>query len=251
MKKYIKSLVVGIFASFLIVACNFTEEMTIEPDGSGRMSINFDGSALMEMAGDKIAENGEVKKMDSIIDFAQFLEEKKDSIAKLSPEKQERIKQLENFKMKIAMDSEAKKMDFAMFTEFKNVNELGDMMSNFQEASAVQKPGGGMAPDKSPMGKGTQGTDVSYSLVGNSFKRITTIVDQELFEQSVDSLEQVQMFLGESTYTLNYHFPRKIKSTSAKEALFSQDGKSLTLEVSFMDLMANPKVLDVEVELEK
>ena len=59
------------------------------------------------------------------------------------------------------------------------------------------------------------------------------------------------MFLGESTYTLKYHFPRKIKTISAEKALFSQDGKSFTLEIGFLELLENPKVLDIEVELEK
>lgn len=251
MTSYFKIFILSCLVGLLLVSCNFTEELTIQPDGSGDISINFDGSSLMQMAGDKLSEDGEVQKMDSIIDFAHFLEEKKDSIALLTPEKQERLKQLENFKMRISMDSEAQKMDFSMFTDFKNVNELADMMSSFQEASSVQKPGGSaMAGKKSPMGSGTQGTDVKYNFVDNHFSRITTIVDKELFQQSVDSLEQMRMFMGESSYTLNYHFPKKIKSISAEEALFSQDGKSFTLEVGFLELMENPKILDIEVELE-
>ncbi|MFK7814384.1 MAG: hypothetical protein AB8B59_17935 [Maribacter sp.] len=246
----------GLILCFLTVltfsSCNFTEEMTIQPDGSGDISINFDGSSLMQMAGDKLSENGEVQQMDSIIDFSHFLEEKKDSISLLSTEEQEKLKALENFKMRISMDTEAQKMDFSMVTDFKDVNELADMMSSFQKASAVQKPGGSvMANQKSPMGSGSQGTDVEYSFTDNRFSRVTTIVDRELFQQSVDSLEQARMFLGESTYTLNYHFPKKIKEISAKDALFSQDGKSFTLEVDFLELMENPKVLDIEVELEK
>lgn len=247
-----KYFVSACFVGLLFLSCNFTEELTIQPDGSGNISINFDGSSLMQMAGDQLSENGEVQKMDSIIDFASFLDEKKDSIALLSVEKQERLKQLENFKMRISMDSEAQKMDFSMFTDFKNVNELADMMSSFQEASAIQKPSGSaMVGQKSPMGGGTQGTDVKYNFTKNHFSRITTIVDQELFQQSVDSLEQMRMFMGESSYTLNYHFPKKIKNISAKDALFSQDGKSFTLQVGFLELMENPKILNIEVELEE
>ena len=243
-----------LLVSILFIACNFTEEMTIQPDGSGKISIDFDGSSLMEMGGEQMAQDqeGKIQKFDSIIDFSQMLEEKKDSIALLSPEEQERLKSLENFKMRIQMDSEAKQMDFSMFTDFKNVNELGDMMATFQEASSAQKlPGGAMPNDKSPMAGGNQGTDVAYSFEGNRFTRITSIVDQDLFKKSIDSLEQMRMFMGESKYTLNYHFPKKIKSISAEDALFSQDGKSFTLEVDFLDLMENPKVLDIEVELEK
>ncbi len=76
-------------------------------------------------------------------------------------------------------------------------------------------------------------------------------MDQELFQQQLDSLEGAEMFLSGSTYTLKYHFPKKIKSTTAEEATFSQDGKTLIYEVNFLDLMKNPSVLDLEVELEK
>jgi len=252
MRNSFKYFILVCLTGLIFLSCNFTEELTIQPDGSGNISINFDGSSLMQMAGDEISKDGEMQKMDSIIDFASFLDEKKDSIALLSAEEQERLKQLENFKMRISMDSEAQKMDFSMFTDFKDVNELGDMMSSFQDASAMQKPPGSpMANQNSPMGSGTQGTDVKYNFTDNHFSRITTIVDQELFQQSIDSLEQMRMFMGESSYTLNYHFPKKIKKISAEDALFSQDGKSFTLEVGFLELMENPQILNLEVELEE
>ena len=60
------------------VSCNFTEEMTIKEDGSGRLSINFDGSELMGMAGDEIMKNNKEKPIDSLISFKDMLEEKKE-----------------------------------------------------------------------------------------------------------------------------------------------------------------------------
>ena len=62
----------------LASACNFTEEIHINEDGSGKLSINFDGSEMMEMAGDELTKTNE-KAIDSIISFKDFLEEKKDS----------------------------------------------------------------------------------------------------------------------------------------------------------------------------
>jgi len=247
-----KNLILFFAILLLFSACNFTEEMHITDNGSGKMSINFDGSSLMQMAGDKISESQE-KKIDSIIVFKDFLEEKKDSIALLSIDEQEKLKRLENFNMRILMDTDAKEMNFALFSNFKNVNELGDMLSSFQDASSVQKPmGDSGSGKKNPMNGGaTQGTEVKYSFVKNHFSRSTEIVDPELFQKGIDSLEQMRMFLGESTYTLNYHFPRKIKNISAEKALFSQDGKSFTLEIGFLEIMENPKLLDIEVELEK
>ncbi len=226
--------------------------MTLEPDGSGKISVDFDGSSFMEMMGDEMRKDGEEQKMDSIIDFAYLLEERKDSIANLPQEEQDKLKRLENFKMRILMDTESKDMKFSMFTDFVNVNELSDMMSTFQEASSTQNLGGkAMKGEDAPMGKTSQGTDVSYKYKDNRFSRTTIVVDQELFQKSIDSLDQMKMFMGESTYTLNYNFPKKIKSISAEKALFSQDGKSFTLEVSFLEMMKNPEILNIDVVLEE
>ena len=139
-------------------------------------------------------------------------------------------------------------MMFDLFSEFKNVNEVNDAFSAFQDASSI---GGKANPQQGQMKPAEQPTEVNYSFKKNKFTRTAKIVDQELFEQQLDSLQGAEMFLSGSTYTLKYHFPRKIKSTSAEEATFSQDGKTLIYEVNFLDLMKNPSVLDLEVELEK
>lgn len=251
MRKYFRAFLVYAFLGLFVMSCNFTESMTIQPDGSGKITVDFDGSSFMEMMGDEMKEDGEEQKMDSIFDFAHLLEERKDSIAQLSQEKQDKLKRLENFKMRIQMDTEAKAMKLSMFSDFKNVNELSDMMSTFEDANSMQELGGkSMSDENSPMGNGNQGTDVSYRFEKNKFSRTTEIFDQALFEKSRDSLEQMAMFMSESTYTLKYTFPKKIKKISAENALFSQDGKTFTLEVSFLDMMKDPKILDLEVELE-
>ncbi|MEM0933570.1 MAG: hypothetical protein AAGJ12_13965 [Bacteroidota bacterium] len=102
------------------VSCNFTEEMTIKEDGSGRLSINFDGSELMGMAGDEIMKNNKEKPIDSLISFKDMLEEKKDSISQLSTEDQAKLKKLEPFKMHMVMNPETKEMKFDLFSDFKD-----------------------------------------------------------------------------------------------------------------------------------
>jgi len=231
----------------LASACNFTEEIHINEDGSGKLSINFDGSEMMEMAGEEMAKTNE-KPIDSIISFKTFLEEKKDSIAQLPKEEQEKLKKLEPFHMRMVMNPEKKEMMFDLFSEFKNVSEVNDAFGAFQDASSI---GGKSNPQQGPMKPAEQPTEVNYTFNKNKFTRTAKIVDQELFEQQLDSLQGAEMFLSGSTYTLKYHFPKKIKSTTAEDATFSQDGKTLIYEVNFMELMKNPSVLDLEVELEK
>ncbi|TAI48150.1 hypothetical protein [Flagellimonas allohymeniacidonis] len=231
----------------IALSCNFTEEITLQEDGSGKLSINFDGSELMEMAGEEMMKDNE-KPVDSLISFKDILEEKKDSIAQLSPEEQEKLKRLEPFNMHMVMNPEEKLMKFDLFSEFTNVSEVNDAFNAFQGASALGPNGGQEQP--SPMGGQDPTTEVSYSFEGNKFSRQAKIIDEELFKQSIDSLQGAEMFLSGSTYTLKYHFPKRVKSTSAEAATFSADGKTLIYQVKFLDLMKDPSILDLEVELE-
>lgn len=230
----------------LVSACNFTEEIFLADDGSGKVSIIFDGSEMMEMAGDEMMQNGE-KAIDSIISFKAFLEEKKDSIATLSLEEQARLKKLEPFEMHMVMNPETKVMKFDMYSEFEQINEMGDAFSAFQDASSM---GPGTKNQGSPAGMGNQSTEVEYSFNSNTFKRTARIVDSVLQQQSMDSLAGAEMFLSGSTYTLKYHFPRRVKSSSAEAATYSADGKTLFYKIDFLSYMKNPDTLNIEVELE-
>ena len=53
-----------------IKSCEFSENIYINEDGSGTMEFKFDGSTLMELAGDEIADEGE-EKIDTTINFTQ------------------------------------------------------------------------------------------------------------------------------------------------------------------------------------
>lgn len=230
----------------LISSCNFTEEITLQEDGSGKLSINFDGAELMEMAGEEMQKSNE-KPVDSLISFKDLLEEKKDSIATLSAEEQEKLKRLEPFNMRMIMNPEEKIMKFDLFSEFEKIEEVNDAFNAFQTANDFGNVG---KQQSQPVGTQDPTTEVTYSFKKNSFSRKAEILDQELFQKSLDSLQGAEMFLSGSTYTLKYHFPRKVKSTTAEAATFSADGKTLIYEVKFLDLMKDPSVLDLEVELE-
>ena len=233
----------------LITACNFTEELFLEEDGSGRINIHFDGNELMaglnSMSPDSTQKE---EKVDTTLVFKELLEEKKDSIAQLSPEEQEKLKKLEPFTMKMVMDSKEQKMQFDLFSEFKNVSEVNNAFNAFQEASSVGPQPGGNGP--SQQGPPPMPTEVIYGFDGSKFSRSTKILDENLFKQSIDSLKSAEMFLSGSTYTFKYHFPRRVKSTNAEGATFSMDGKTMIYEVNFMDMMKDPEAINIEVELE-
>jgi len=240
--------------AIFLLGCNFTEDLYLNEDGSGKISLKFDGSQLMQIGSEKMFSNKK-EIIDTTIVFKHFLEKNKDSISKLTMKQQEKLKRLAKFKMDMVMNSVSKEMKFDLNSQFMKVSALGDLFNDFKTASEVsngnQKKSVSQSAPVSLPSDDKEGSRVSYSFKKNIFKRTTEIIDQEILNKSADSLEQMRFFLASSTYKLNYHFPKKIKKISAEKAMFSQDGKSFTMEVDFLDYMKNPKLLDIEVELEK
>jgi hypothetical protein len=253
-----KKLITGIACALMmaLTSCQFSENIYINEDGSGKMEFSMDASEMMEMVGqmgDGESTKGMDKAMDSTIVFKDFIEKNRDSIANLSAEEQQKIKALEDFKMHMVMNPETKKMVFDLSTDFKDANDLQDMFKAMNNFSNLQGKGG--APQNSPsspfsgMGEGGS-TDVQYSFDGTTFKRSAKIIDEELHQQAMDSLGQSAMMFGTSKYKINYHFPRAVKSFSKEGALYSEDRKIVTFEVGFMDVLKDPELLDFEVVLE-
>ncbi len=242
-----KKVLLAVFLTVLFVACNFTEEIYFNTDGSGKMSIGFDGSEMMSMIPESDSlETEEV--IDSTLVFKDFLREKKDSIAQLPKEEQEKLKKLEPFSMHMVVDAPNGIMNFEMFSDFKQVSDVNDAFNAFQNASKM----GPSATDKPvPQNSGNDATEVEYSFKKNLFVRETKIKNKEMFQKSLDSLESAEMFLGSSTYTFKYHFPKRVKSTNVEEATFSMDGKTMIYEVNFLDMLKDPESIRIEVELEK
>ncbi|MDE3742737.1 hypothetical protein [Maribacter polysaccharolyticus] len=229
----------------LVTGCNFTEEIYFNADGTGKMDIGFDGSEMLRML--PASDSTRIEEVvDSTIVFKDLLHEKKDSIAQLSPEQQAELKKLEPFSLHMLVDTEKGIMNFDMFTDFKDVSEVNDAFNAFQSASSVGPVAGGKPM---PGNSGNEATKVSYVFDKKRFVRKATIVDQELFRQSLDSLEVAEMFLSSSTYTFKYHFPKRVKKTNVEDATFSIDGKTMVYEVNFLDMIKDPESILIEVEL--
>lgn len=242
--------VVVLVMSIMLTSCQFSENIYINEDGSGKMEFTFDGTQLMQMAGDKMGETQE-KAIDSTFSFKELFSAMSDSIAQLSEEEQQKIKSLEPFSMHMVMNPETSQMKFDMFTNFNSVNELQDMfkaMKSFGDLKGKEKTKGGDNPFSSFGADGS--TNLDYNYDGKTFKRIAKIVDKEAHKQVTDSLGQMAIMFGSSTYKLNYHFPKRIKSVSNEKALFSDDRKSVTVEYGFIDYLSNPEALNLEVVLE-
>ena len=233
--------------AFASVGCQFTETMVMNEDGSGSMTVEVDMSELMAFGAGAGMDSTQTK-IDTIIKVRDFLEEKKDSIAKLSKQEQERLRKFENFNVHIKMDSETSEMVYDISTKFKNISEANDIMNGLEQAGNFMPMDSNSPENKKESAPEIIG--VNYSFEKGIFKRDAFIKDKLLHQQQVDSMKQSEAFMGGSNYTLKYTFAKRIKTTSIIDASFSEDKKTVTVEKPFLEYFKNPDVLDFEVVLE-
>lgn len=239
--------------SIFFTSCQFSENIYLNEDGSGKMEFSFDASEIMQMAGEKFSESSGEKDIDSTFTFKEIFDQKRDSISQLPADEQAKLKALEPFSVHMLMNEKEQKLNFDIFTDFSNANELQDMFAALNTVSNLKGQGAEQTNDTvNPFSSMADGgnTNLSYSFKKGVFKRKVKVLDQEIQKQIVDSLGQTAMMFANSKYKLDYHFPRKVKSVSNDKALFSADGKTVIIEYGLMDYMTNPEVMNLEIILE-
>lgn len=249
---------------FVLTSCNFTEEITFKEDGSGEFTMVYDMSEVMnkmkEMGMDSSDEEREPEKVDSIIYFKDIIKERADSIAVMPKEEQERIKALEDFIMKMRMDEEKGVFDIGIGTKFKNFNDLPEVLKNLEDAKKMSSGGAGQMSrmGETAVAKATQNSleMLDYSFDGKTFSR-SLKKDVERSQEDMDALNEEMAQMGEAkdmfeamSYTLLYNFPKKIKSVSNKNAVIENDGKTVRLELNFIEMIKSPELMSLDVVLE-
>ena len=243
-KFFIPLLVVLITA----MSCTFTEEIHLKNDGSGTYAFKMDMGTMMASLKDMNSKDSikETKVLDTIILFKDILEENKDSISKLEADEKAMIEALEDLKLHMQVDEEKgiMLMDFGM--DFHNISDLKNMEEKIAKAQALsdqKKEDGGM-PSK---------TNIVYSFDGNIFKRSVSLKDlpKEKIQEIDASINESSSFFDESIYRLVYHFEKDIKEVTFKNAVISDNKRTMTIEVPMDSIVKNPMWLDFEVKLKK
>ena len=226
----------------------FTEELYIKNDGSGQYSFKMDMSEMMESMKDMSNRDSlkEPEILDTIILFRDLLEEKKDSIQKLSDNEKASLEAIQDLKLHMQVDEKNSKMLLDFGLDFENVSDLKNMQEKISKAQALNE-------NKNEDNDLKSKADVEYSFDGKIFRRNVIMRDlsDEKLQEVERSIKQSSSFLDGSIYKIIYHFESKIKSVSIKDAKISKDKKTLTIEVPLDSVMKNPKWLDFEVNLKK
>lgn len=269
--RYIKLLSVFLFI-FGLVSCTITEKMIINDKGSGKFTYEIDGTKMMSMAGsafkndsDKDAKKGKDEKkkkdIDSTFTFKEMFADKKDSIAKLSPEEQEKIKRMERFSVHMVMNEEKGIMNYSMFTDFASVQELQDVMNPVQSMKSLA-PGGKNKSAGADAAIPEDNSSTKFFFDGKTFKKTVSKIEKKKNNDAVEETksedelannmkQSMEMFYSESSFKVVYEFPKAVKKVSVQNATYSEDRKTITIEYPLKEYMENPEKLNFEVEFEK
>jgi len=259
--------------SFLLTAlvfssCSFTEEITFKEDGSGEFVMYYDMSEMMTamkgMGGEK-PEDSEKKEATEIIDstifFKDILVERADSISKLPQEEQKKLKKLESVIMKMKMNEATDEFSFGFGSSFKNLNDLPEMLDNLETAKKMNSKGNAQYDQMSAsqVAKSAENTleNVSFTFDGTRFSRFYKETAEEVSKEEIEALTAEMSSMGEDykelfdnmSYNLVYHFPKKVKSVSNKDAVISNNGKTVTLSLNFTDMVKNPNYNNLDIKL--
>jgi len=243
----IKKLLSVFAIATVLVSCQFTETMVLQEDGSGTLSISMDLKEMMAFG--NLTKDSSMVKTDTVIRLKDVMREKKDSIATLTKAQQKRLKSIENFNFRTLIDPEKGEMFFDIFTDFKKVSEANDMMSAFEEGgNFFQSSDSETTINTDPKSSGAIG--VSYYFKKGKFTRDAYVKDKEVYQTQIDSMKSAEAFMSSMMYKLKYTFPRRIVKASMEDARLTMDGKTIEIEVSMLEYLKNPDLLDLEVELE-
>lgn len=245
-KLYLLLAVTGLF----FTSCQITENIYLEPDGSGKVNYEVDASGLMDAMGGILGEEAASQNIDSTFTFKALLEEKKDSIAKLPVEQQLRLRELEDMKVHMKMDAPQKILKMELFSDFKQVSQMQNMMEALKTVQELEKKA---SQPENPFGDmmKTDNVELKYAFDGKVFKRTVRVIDPVAQAQAKDTTGMLKMMFASSQYIVKYHFPKKVKSVSNPDAVIGPDKKTVTVPFAMSDYMDEPEKTNLEVVLDK
>jgi len=218
-----KKLILLFTITCFLTSCNVTESIVFDSNMSGNYVTAFDMAPMMQYANENrppSQEGPKKEKIDTTIVFDDLYKTHKDSIAALTDEQRAEFDKLKGMTLKMQMDEEKSIFKFEMSKNFKAFDELKTIYG-FQPATL--KDGDDMDEE-----------DVEAE--DDPFKKQIEMQFEEVFSNSF--------------YTLTYKFPKKVKSVSSKDAVISEDGKTVTYKVPWSAINGDASIMNLDVVLE-
>lgn len=240
--------------------CTLKERVVFNEDGSGNYLMSYDMAEVMKQMEAQFGEGKKSKDkknevMDTTVVFKDVMETYKDSVAALPEEKQMALEAVKDMYMKMTMDEEKGIFNFGIGLDFKSIAELQNIGDKIEKAKSLNAQNDQVSAMKgSPLGKfmGDGSYNCSYDYTSKGFARTTTLPedwnpDELKIDENDESDKEFMSYFENAYYIVEYTFPKKIASSSFKNAQLSNNDKTITYKVSWIEFIKNPKLLDVNL----
>lgn len=222
-------MVLGLIGVALITTGCFDieEEVTLNQDGSGTYLQRIDMSGFMAMlegfGGD---ETTGTEMFDSM-----------DSSMQVTANNMRDLPGISN----VASRSEG--YVFSVSCDFAEIDALNRAIKQNQSSTEG-------AAD-SPLAGLNSGDGANYLLKGKTFIRKDAPIDarmDEMEEEEKQQLQMAKMMMSDASYKLIYHLPGEVKRMTNEAATLSADSRTVTLDLSFVDLLEGRGNIGNEIE---
>ncbi len=257
-----KNILLILLIAFSIISCEIREEYTFKKDGSGTYEMVLDFSDFMKMN----EENDSTlfdQKIDTVIDFAVLLDEKRDSISQLPLEEQARLQSLEPLKFEMKVNDTTQQMLMNLRYEFKEVSELEKFAETIKNADIkeLNELSGSGDPQQDVMSDSLQPTNSGLFEMASSFhtkfssKKFSRTITDEAREEALKTQDTTMAsddpFADMLKFKQVFRFPYRVRAVDNEKAKILSDFKGIELEVNMYDLNKDPDIFNVEVLFEK
>ncbi len=228
MLRKISTYILICFSFILCTSCfEILEEITLNEDGSGHMSVTFNLSkSKSKLASIMLLDSVNGRKVPSEDDIEQAL--------------QDAIKQLKKTDgiSNIKKTSDFKNYIFTISCDFKKVNNIDAI---FKDAIIQQNK-----REKTAFNT----TNFTFNTSSNIFQRHFTY-DDAVKKSFYRLKNEDQKVFDDASYTAIYRFKDFVKGVSNKNAKISPNKKAVMLRISAMDLILGENTLENKIELTK
>lgn len=255
MKKFLAYIITFI----LLTGCVIQEQFVFDEDGSGEYSMAFNMDQIMGMGSDT---DSTQKVVDTVITFASFLDEKKDSIAQLSKEEQERLELLRPLTFAMNMNDSLQKFDMRLSYAFSSLDDIENFSEAVKAANIKELSELGMGGSSKDSTQSSEASDPSDDIFGSAnayatkfsakgFSRTITAEAREKLVKEKDTTSGSDAFDDAIIMRQVYKFPYKIESVDNPNAKIHPDFKGVEVEANMMQLNNNPDIFNIKVKFEK
>jgi hypothetical protein len=240
--KYISALII----LFLLISCQITETIQINPDGSGTIEVVQlrNENSYMQLAGDQYAHEEIFR--DTTYVFQEYIKKHNETFLKYTPSEQQLFQKYSNIKVHIKQSSFEKEFRTILSFNFNKMEEVPDLYKTEDYANDIA--------NNYALTAENHYYKIDYVFDGTVFKRTVSITNLDELQKAKDKIKNADPKYASlkltQTYTLRYHFPKKIKLVSNEKSVISSDKKSITVEFQLLDCLQNPEITSLEVILE-